>query len=426
MAALEQKQHAGSFIFKRFFEWYAPFFAAYSFVLARGQEYEADRCAAEMTSARQTAEMLLNLKLYGALLMEDFWPQFYQKAEQQQQPPDPYTEMQEAFKRERAPEQAHQWIAQALLAKTGTGDTHPSLADRLAALGQEPHPPAPVEETAAQVFFGKELGALTESLSRQWQGQVADDWRKRYEYAQEAQQRLRELDERAQTGELPLEEAWQRAYWTEGFRGREAALPLYQAILSAQPEHPAALYSVGRILLSQAEAAGIGPVEKAMQLDADYILPGCELVYGFLMAHGKEDEAQAYYQRAVRHSELLELARAERAQLGFKDSYGHHHLPAEQVAQLTDQLARYPEIAAAYLVRKEVRYFPDQPLYALGVAVRKPWYKYHSDKDDEKLLQQLTHGLIFPGETFVVILNHANQKMKKIMREIDGSQVYHR
>jgi len=62
--------------------------------------------------------------------------------------------------------------------------------------------------------------------------------------------------------------------------------------------------------------------------------------------------------------------------------YLYHELSAMEVEHLKEQLSHYPQIARAYLVRKEVRYFSEKPLYALGITLRKPWYRHFSKKDD--------------------------------------------
>ena len=72
MVQLEERDHWGSFIFTRFFEWYAPYFAAYSFVLARAQEYEADRLASETLNSENIADMLVSLEINNARLQEEF------------------------------------------------------------------------------------------------------------------------------------------------------------------------------------------------------------------------------------------------------------------------------------------------------------------------------------------------------------------
>jgi len=425
METLQQQQHWGSFIFHRFFRWYVPFFGAYSFVLARAHEYEADRCAVELAGAQQAADALINTTVKGSFLGEAFWPALYRRADRETDPPfSLYTEIEQALRSDIGPQEASRWLQKALLSKTGSEDTHPSLADRLAAMGQEARLPGPVEQTAAQYYLGDALSGLTESLSHAWREAMAESWRERYRYVQESQQRLKGLDAKTLTGPLTLEEAWQRAAWTEEFQGSEAALPLYQEILETNPGHAESHFALGRIYLTQRNAEGIEHIEKAMQLETDAILSGCELIYNFMMAQGEEAKAREYYNRASQHAERLERAGAERSRLGFKDTYLYHDLPEARVAHLKEQIARYPQIAQGYLARKQVQYFPEKPLYVLGVVVRRPWYKLHSEKEDALFAQKVAQEITFPGETFVLVLNGPNSKLKKIMQKIPGSLIY--
>jgi Zn-dependent protease with chaperone function len=424
MQNLDQQQHWGVIIFRRFFQWYAPFFGAYSFVLARAQEYEADRAAAELVGAEHAADALVATSAAGAFLSEAFWPGIYKDANQQAEPPaSPYSEMQRSFQAGIAPELAQGWVAQALQAQTGSVDTHPSLADRLAALGQPVRQPVPLAETAAQAMLGADLEILRTQLDQTWRVQIAQPWQKRYAEVQARRQQLGELEAQAERAPLTPGQRWLHARLVEEFRGEEVALPLYQAILAEQPEDSGALFAAGRIRIGQQDADGIAQIEAAMRIDTDAILPGCQLVYVFLIEQGREQEAQEYHKRAVDWSQLLEEARAERAQLGLKDTYLPHGLSEAQIAQLKAQWAKYPEVAQAYLVRKQLKHFPEQPLYALGVvARRKAWYQARTPKDDAQLAQQLAR-LRFAGETFVVILNANNAKMKQIMEQTPGSRL---
>jgi Zn-dependent protease with chaperone function len=83
---LEAEGRWGSFIFTSFLSWYAPYFQAYSFVLARTHEYEADEAAARLTGAENVAEMLIDTRLKGSYLEENFWPEVYRRAETEPRP----------------------------------------------------------------------------------------------------------------------------------------------------------------------------------------------------------------------------------------------------------------------------------------------------------------------------------------------------
>jgi len=56
---MQQEKKRGSEIFEVFFDWYAPYFGAYSFVLARAREYEADRCSVEVVGKANAARALV-------------------------------------------------------------------------------------------------------------------------------------------------------------------------------------------------------------------------------------------------------------------------------------------------------------------------------------------------------------------------------
>ncbi|HEY9284307.1 MAG TPA: M48 family metallopeptidase, partial [Pyrinomonadaceae bacterium] len=75
------EQRWGAFIFNWFFDWYAPYFYAYSFVLARTHEYEADAAAARMAGPGVMAEALIAFRTMGAHLSEGYWPAVFKEAD---------------------------------------------------------------------------------------------------------------------------------------------------------------------------------------------------------------------------------------------------------------------------------------------------------------------------------------------------------
>ncbi|HYP28208.1 MAG TPA: M48 family metalloprotease [Blastocatellia bacterium] len=300
MVRLETQEHWGSFIFARFFEWYAPYFSAYSFVLARAQEYEADRLAAEISGSGNVSDMLVKLEVSGAFFQEEFWPSLYRRANDEDRPsPAPYTEMQIELYSGMRPDKAQKWLNYALSVQTNSLDTHPSLSARLSALGQKPGLPEPAEQSAAEYFLKKSLVKHTSTLNTNWNVRIAEAWKERYRYAQESQNSLRELEEKARREPLTVEEAWKRAALTEEFRDTQAAFSLYQKVLDLKPEHAEALFSVGRILLSRDEAGGIDYIKRAMRLDRDLSYPGCQVVCSFLIENGREEEAKVFYESSL-------------------------------------------------------------------------------------------------------------------------------
>ena len=316
---LHEEGRYGSFIFELFLNWYAPFFNAYSFVLARAQEYEADSRAVELAGREHAAQALINLELRGRFLLEDFWPKFYRQADAQPEPPpDVFTQFVSAMKHQFAPDTSHKWFLQALVIRTGHEDTHPSLADRLAAMG---YPVTSVQDDehrqqllplagtngqdAALYYLGQTGKSFMESRNRLWKEQVQQVWRERNRYVQEAQKNLRKLQEKEQSQPLTLEEQWELARCLAETQGMEAALPKVREILDADSKHVGANFALGQVLIEKNDEAGIKYIERAMSLEPDTVLHGCELIYLFLKEHGRDKEAEQYRIRAEKHYKTI-------------------------------------------------------------------------------------------------------------------------
>ena len=134
--ALEQNRHHGAFVFRRFFEWYAPYFSAYSFALARDDEYVADGAAAEAAGTEHAANALVRLRLASRFEGERHWtPLIAQTAQKATPPQDPFSALGPRLRAAAADPDSTRWLTGALAERTDHTDTHPSLGDRLQALG---------------------------------------------------------------------------------------------------------------------------------------------------------------------------------------------------------------------------------------------------------------------------------------------------
>lgn len=426
-----------SVLFQGFFYWYAPFFSAYSFVLARMNEYEADRCAKEIAGAQNMAEALIAVEIKGKFLEGSFWPGVLKQVSERVEPPAAtFTTMSGALAAGFSHQEAAQWLDRALAQKTSNEDTHPCLADRLSALGylsagREQLPvPAPLEVSAAQEYLGNALTKLTAYFDLTWKEQNETPWRQKYASVQESLKQLRELEGKAKRGQLTEEETWNRAHWTAELKGSEAGIPLLRELLANHPTHAGANYLLGQILLEQNDVTGIGHIEKAMSGNPQNVIPCCETIYYWLKRQGKLEEAKGYQERAEKHYEIMLRAQQERSAVSEKDKFAPHNLPAESVQELCQQLSGYKQVREAYLAQKVVQYFPEQPFYVLGVTVRRAWYKLAGSDDDAKLLNKLASELKFPGQAYLLIINPVSEesgysnKIGKILRKIEGAAIY--
>jgi Zn-dependent protease with chaperone function len=430
---LSQVQANGnSFLFDSFFNWYAPFFDAYSFVFVRMNEYEADRCAAQVVGPKNIAEALINVEIRNHFLEYSFWPRVSRQLNEQAEPPSSmYTHMLNTLRLELAFHDAERWFHQALKQQTNTQDTHPCLTERLSALGlrsdwQPELPPSTVviEVSSARHFLQSALEPLTDHFNESWKQEVSLSWQERHHYLQGSKKSLRRLEEKAQHQVLTEEEAWERAYWTVELQERQQAIPLLQEILFVNPNHVCANYLLGEILLEQENTAGIALLEKAIALDPEISLSGNELIYLFHRKQGRQAEANRYLNQIEQHQILLTKVSQERSSLSDRDHFKFHHLSDSEIVKLTQQLANYPEITEAYLVQKEVEYLPDKPLYILALRHGSAWWQIESSYRAQKLCDQVASEMTFPGGTYILVLDDLNKKVEKKIFQIPGASIY--
>lgn len=420
---LEQEKHWSRFVFQRFFQWYAPWFSAWSYALARQDEIEADRASAEVTSAEVAGASLAGGAVYAHLLHERFWPAIYAQAEELPSPDavNPF----ELLPHELAsldPDDAQRWLDLALAEETSVTDTHPCLRERLAALGVEARIPVAPQTSAAVALLGKAHAGLVARLAEAWRFEAAEWWGGRYEHISAGRKRLGELAAAAALRPLPVEQAWERARLTEEIEGGAAALPLYEDLVEEDLEHAAACFALGRLLLARGDDVGLVHLERAMELDADAIVPACEWACEFLARRDRPADAVAYRERGLERQRLIERDASERNSLPLSLSYLPHDLEPEALARLQQALADWP-VKRAWLVRKPLEVFPERPLYVLGVERRVPWWRPGARKLGRALQQELVEQLETPGECFILALNGCNKRTWRLFSRVPGALV---
>lgn len=412
------RQHWASFVFTKFLAWYVPFFNAYSFVMAREQEYEADRNAAYLVGPYCMKDALASLAIVGRLLRDSFWPSLDRRNRETATPPNTYlhdltSTMQMPAHRERTQAFYHE----AMYDKTGYADTHPSLADRLAALNTVPaKKAAPAastsipqlleagDESAGQYYLGQTCDELRDQLNREWAEQVKDTWKQQHEEKQEAQARVLVLREKSACGELTEEELWDYAMKAELLEGGEAAVPLLRQLVDRSPNHAGGNFALGRLLLSQGDRAGLEHLDRAVTKDQDAFLTATELAEAFFTRTGQLEEAETYRRRALERRDLMNEAEKERRLVLPDDAFVAHGLPDDTIRQIVTNLSGVLVIGKAYLARKQVQVMPELPAYVLIVVPKYPWYEWREDAKNEALLARLSQEVALPPSIYILIL----------------------
>ncbi len=389
-------------------------------------EYEADRCAVEV-SGQHIAEALIAVEVKSKFLETSFWADVYKQAEHQADPPAiVYSSLRTALRDPIPVENSSQWLQQALIEKTSNADTHPCLGDRLKAVGylaSEKTLPTPIQVSAADQFLGEMAQQFAAQFDEDWSIEVSTPWRQRHASLQESRQQLEDLEQRARIETLPLEEFWTQTVLTLEIKGKELALPMLQTILQQDDTYWAAHYTLGQLLLEEQDQSGVQHLETAIAQNSNVAIEAYQSLYSFFWKRGDTEQAKTYQTRLEQHYELMAKAQRERSGVVESDRLVAHSLSSSEVKALCETLAAHPQVKAAYLVQKEVTYFPKQPFCVLGIVQHTNFLG--SGKLTAKQFDDLVNTLQFPVQAWILILNQSgNGKLEKRFRQVDKALIY--
>ena len=344
-----------------FFRWYAPYFDAYSYVLARRHEYAADAVAARIAGAEAMAAALVRLETASDWLEGEFWPEVRRSARAQAYPPvQVYERLAERFGNDlpnyvRIP-------TRLLRRESGLEDTHPSLEKRLAALQLDPSLPLPQTRTEpAAELLGELAVSLRQRFSSEWRAAAESEWQALHHQAEVERRRLAELQ--AHDTHSPGE-AVELACLCEAHQPGVDALPLYLHALERAPSNANGHYLLGALLLKRGrEAEGVERLRRAMELDSTLIEPALRCL---------DDHTRALPEDAgiIATAEALRtryFARLRELQSGDATTDASdllpHALDAAQLRELARALRGYEKIGAAWVMRKRLEGTEVMPHY---------------------------------------------------------------
>ena len=425
MSALEAAESRGLFLFRPFLRWYAPYFNAYSYPLARANEFEADATSARLASKRAAAEALTAVNVVDSYLQERFWPQIVRRADEMPQPAfAPYSGMGARVASEIDPASIEAWLEQALARKTTLDDTHPSLTERLGALGEEPRLALPAAGAAADRLLGGALERITQEFDQRWHDGILPSWQERHREVQETRQRLAELDAKHASGaELSLQEAYDRALLTGSAGGNaDACVEQLRALQDRAPDDPILHYTLGVRLLGRDDESGMALLKRAMQRDPWEIVRCCEALRDYCWRKGRKDEAREWHRRMTERMELEHAAKKERDEVRTSDKFERHGMEAEALVQMQAQLKAIPGLRKAYFVRKRVKHMPQRACYVLGFTVGG-WLPWGKKGSSQVVLRRIQETVQFPGETLILSIEGEHYQFGRKFRWMRGSRI---
>lgn len=411
----------------KFYGWYVPYFSAYSHVLAREHEYEADATSARVVGPAAAASALVRVEWGARRLHGRFWPSVFARAGSQHHPPAMVlSQMQRALAEggDGAGLDIDRLLHVARQA-ADPDDTHPSLAKRIEALQAAPRL-LPRTQPALDLL-GDAASTIERKLENAWREGVRAYWGGRHDAAAGERARLAELDA---VGSLTPEQQVEHARLAQRIRIDIDALPLFERALLAKPDSALALLQAGVLQVERGlHEAGIARLRRAVERDAGTLRP----LQAELTRIDADPDLDAGTAAAV-SALLAEIAPRAQAQQARDEPFSHdgvvgasgtgqglqrHDVDGERLQRLRRVLSREQRIARAWLVLRTPQMQEDTPHYLLLLDWKG------SVAGETAALTQLVKAVDLPGELSAFTGSNA-RKLARAVKDTCAEPVFQR
>ena len=375
MEELEKAEANSTVLFRKFFQWYSPKFEAYSFVLARRNEYEADNIAATLTSPHIAADALISVHVSAPLLDMKYWDSYLKRADEEVRPSyPPYNGLTDFLKKSTLTvDEVQDTLDKEMSIETHYKDTHPSLKDRLSALGITAQIPRIPEVSAADEWLGDCIEEINSYFNSNWEKDNLENWKQRYDYISSSKQQLQQLSEQNMES-LNDEELWKCAWLTKELKSNEDALHLFMAYIQRYPDDSDAAYFIGTILLEQDNPEGLEYLKIARKNDR-YLERSANIGFNYLKKQQKDEEADFWWQECVEQNNIFIAADQERDHLTIEDEFVAPQIGEEMLQEVIQVLKRHTKIKKAWLAEKQVHHFKDDKVYVIAFTSNSIFFK---------------------------------------------------
>lgn len=411
----EQWQDWGSRLITKLFGRYAPYFNAYTFVYARNNEYVADSVSVGLVGVKETANALMRTEIAAQFQREVFWPSINKLASSQSEPVSNLSAYWQKVISEQLDENKRiAYLETASRAKTNHYDTHPSLLDRLSAIGAKAETENAKElvlvaESAAKVWLSDTYETIASEFDGEWKKSISDKWVERYNSVTQKRQALADL---LAKDNLSVDESWQSLLLDEEVN----EVNIEEKILtfsSNHPEHLHARFRTGSIKLSKNDEQGIDDFEFILSKDIQATPIVCETVMDFY--HEKNPEKmEEYRQRWISYNQYANAVHDELASLPANADLVTHDLDEDALENLRLLLANNLQyVNKVYLLRRRLK--SDQNLYDYVLALELSRFTL-GDKSSQ-VLKRIS-SIEYPYSIFIVNLNKS--PYKKFLKKIEA------
>ncbi len=403
-------------LINKFTKWYIPYLTRFINENKVQNEYLADALAAQLLGAKETANTLILFTLRTKWL-EGFWKEVIEINKKQTELINPYQLMLNNAKQPITLETAQKYLeelSEKAEANSKLLQTHPSLAQRVAALNQNLTPfEFGIGQSMLEKYFSNHMNTFLAIFDDVWRKSYAYQWSLNYNNYQKY------LNYQTQFP-LPFEALVDYADLAALFDPLKNAIPIYHQILNQEPQHVLANVKVGSYYLSEQDNSGIDYLRNVLVDENNSLcFTACHIANSYIKKNKLAND-KCFKQYLVKNRYRIKYAQAERQAYTCADTFFPHALSNDALMQMNNIFIALDRIKCAYLFKKQVRNFPDNPMFILIVSAPNMQYLTKNN-----LLQRIL--MYFPPGSTVrmsIITNYTGNQVLTKVKHFENVCIY--
>jgi len=304
--------------------------------------------------------------------------------------------------------------------EAGYSSTHPTLMERVKALGFGFIPPQPVANSAARELLGASEEKLAGIFNAEWLETARPHWEAAHNEHLHVTARYAELKQKT-LPELTREELDEVVAAADRAKDDAAIIAACEEILRREPENNVAQMNIAGLKLAAGDDTQLPLLEQLLAKDPQGLPSACNHAIAFFHKYNRKDEAKAWEDRLTAWEYERQAGAEEREIVLATDNYLPHGLPEATVKAIAEHCAKHKSLHSVYIAQKKVTYLPEYPAYLVSFRLKQSLFVTQK-KLQAELNEFIGKSGLGAGFLFIDVTSVSGLEGK--MKKLPGACVY--
>ncbi|MCC7038102.1 MAG: hypothetical protein IT560_12475, partial [Alphaproteobacteria bacterium] len=255
----------------------------------------------------------------------------------------------------------------------GYASTHPTLMERVKALGQGFIAPEPIIRSAAAEVLGAAEQKLAGAFNAEWLESARPHWEAAHNDHLHVTARYAELKQKT-LPELSRDELNEVIAAADRAKDDAAIIAACDEILRREPGDNVAQMNIAALKLDAGDETQLAVMRRLADENPQAVPIACQHAIGYFHKHNRKDEANTWEDRLTAWEYERQAGAEEREVVLATDSYLPHGLPDDKVKAIAEHCAKHKLLHSVYIAQKKVQYLPEYPAYLVAFKMKQSMF----------------------------------------------------